>query len=114
MITGADYGLIRATTLDEGLKNLFPQDGNFNVSAYKTLDNEMADWISVGAEVSVDIRLVDFVDGRPDTVVIEYDITHPNADLSQFDTKDRFSNSANQVYNRVSLDDMKAAIANGQ
>ena len=42
---------------DQGLKNLFPQNGNFNVSAYKTLENEWADWIDSGKDVHIVVEL---------------------------------------------------------
>src|SRR5690606_36604580 len=42
---------------DQGLKNLYPQNGNFNVSAYKKLENEWADWIDARMDVHIAVGL---------------------------------------------------------
>ena len=39
------------------MANLFPQNANLNTGAYKTLENEIADWLEAGAEVRMDVRL---------------------------------------------------------
>ena len=66
--------------LDNGVQNLFPQDANFNRGAYKTLENEMADWIAAGGEVELTVRPGDYVDGRPESVEIEYIVRNANGE----------------------------------
>ena len=36
---------------EQGAKNLFPQEANFNNSAYKTMENEFADWTKSDKQV---------------------------------------------------------------
>jgi hypothetical protein len=44
---------------DQGIKNMFPQNANFNNSAFKKMENEWADWITKkGGSVEVDVQLV--------------------------------------------------------
>ena len=41
---------------DQGIKNMFPQNANFNNGAFKKVENEWADWINKkGGSVEVDI-----------------------------------------------------------
>ena len=42
---------------DQGLQNLFPQNAKLNTEAYKTLENELADWIEAGGEVKLNVKL---------------------------------------------------------
>lgn len=97
---------------DQGLKNLFPQDGNFNVSAYKTLENEWADWIDAGMEVHIDVRLSPQQQDRPDRVRVAYEVTDPADGRLVYDQRVTFRNQAGQEFDRVpraDIDDMVVA-----
>ncbi len=93
--------------LNQGLKNLFPQDANFNTSAYKTLENEMADLVAAGADVHFEIKLSDYgIDGRPETVVVEYNVTLGSQTEVIHVGGREFNNTTNQKYDRISKDDV--------
>lgn len=94
---------------DQGLKNLFPQNGNFNVSAYKTLENEWADWIDSGHEVHIDVSLSPQLQDRPDTVRVSYEVIEPATGRVVHDQTVTFENTAGQTYDRVSRTDMTLA-----
>ncbi|TWI06141.1 DNA/RNA non-specific endonuclease [Luteimonas cucumeris] len=91
---------------DQGLKNLFPQDGNFNVSAYKTLENEWADWIDSGMDVRIRIDLSPAGQDRPDRVRVSYEVVDPASGDVVYDQRVTFRNEAGQKYERVPLADM--------
>ena len=59
--------------LDQGLHNLFPQNGNFNTSAYKKLENELAALVNDGliAEGRIEFDF-DNATNRPGDVAIEF------------------------------------------
>jgi len=97
--------------LDQGLKNMFPQDANLNTSAYKTLENELADWISLGAEVDITISLNGGTNGRPGTIDVEYSVYKANeGGTSQriYTNQERFTNGANQSFDRLNSQEMRA------
>ncbi|QTD56125.1 DNA/RNA non-specific endonuclease [Parasphingorhabdus cellanae] len=86
---------------DQGLKNLFPQNANLNNSGFKKVENEMADWITAGGEVSVDIKLKDIVDGRPGKIEIAYEVIDPKTGDVIFDNMKQFNNVAGETFDRV-------------
>lgn len=89
-----------------GEKNIFPQNTQFNNSAYRTMENEWADWIRSGKEVSVDVRLIG--DGvRPDTVEVFYRVIDPLSGKTIFKNSADFANGAGQVFDRVPRADMQ-------
>jgi hypothetical protein len=94
---------------DQGLKNLFPQNGNFNVSAYKTLENEWADWIDSGKEVHITVDLTPKHQDRPDSVRVSYEVTDPADGRVVYDQRVTFRNEAGQHYDRVPRADMANA-----
>jgi len=94
---------------DQGLKNLFPQDGNFNVSAYKTLENEWADWIDAGMDVSITVELSPRAQDRPDRVRVAYEVTDPADGRVVYDQRVTFRNQAGQQFDRVPRADMATA-----
>lgn len=58
-------------TKDQGAINMFPQNAQFNNSAFKTMENDWARWIEKGGTVEVDIRLIG--NGkRPDQVDVRF------------------------------------------
>ena len=59
---------------DQGIKNMFPQNANFNNSAFRKVENEWADWINKkGGSVEVDVQLVGG-SSRPDKVKVSYQL----------------------------------------
>lgn len=91
---------------DQGLKNLFPQNGNFNVSAYKTLENEWADWIESGKDVHIVVELTPKGQDRPNHVRVAYEVTDPATGKVVYDQRVTFRNEAGQHYERVPRADM--------
>lgn len=91
---------------DQGLKNLFPQNGNFNMGAYKTLENEWAAWVDQGMEVRISIDLTPREADRPDRVRISYDVIDPADGDRVYDQRVTFENRAGQSYDRVETGQM--------
>lgn len=84
---------------DQGIKNMFPQNANFNNSAYKTLENEWADWISKkGGSVEVDIKFSGSP-SRPDKVEVRYRLLDSNGDPYRL-SKAEFENKAGETFSR--------------
>lgn len=97
---------------DQGLKNLFPQNGNFNMGAYKTLENEWAAWVDKGMDVQISVDLTPRNVDRPDRVRISYEVIDPSDGSRVYDQRVSFDNRAGQHYDRVDgsqMDDMIAA-----
>jgi len=84
---------------DQGIHNLFPQNANFNNSAYKKIENEWADWINKkGGSVEVDIKLIGD-SSRPDTIDIMYVLMDSNG--RHIDTiSGKFKNTSGQIFHR--------------
>jgi len=96
---------------DQGLKNLFPQNGNFNMGAYKTLENEWAAWIDQGMDVRIAIDLGPRGADRPDRVRISYEVIDPADGSRVYDQRVSFDNRAGQSYDRVDSEQMDELIA---
>lgn len=96
---------------DQGLKNLFPQNGNFNMGAYKTLENEWAAWIDKGMDVRVSIDLSPREADRPDRVRISYEVLDPADGHRVYDQRVSFDNRASQSYDRIDTGEMDGLIA---
>lgn len=96
---------------DQGLKNLFPQNGNFNMGAYKTLENEWAAWIDKGMDVRVSIDLSPREADRPDRVRISYEVLDPSDGHRVYDQRVSFDNRAGQRYDRIDTGEMDGLIA---
>lgn len=94
---------------DQGLKNLFPQNGNFNTSAYKKLENEWADWIDSGMDVHINVQLTPVNQDRPDRVRVSYEVTDPADGRVVYDQRVTFRNEAGQQFDRVPRADMADA-----
>ncbi|MHB1059893.1 MAG: DNA/RNA non-specific endonuclease [Rhodanobacter sp.] len=87
--------------LDQGSVNLFPQEGNFNMSAFKTLENDYARYTSQGYQVDFAHTLGDFdpLTGRPGSLSVRYEVTDANGNV--IDTfADKFLNQPGQAYIR--------------
>lgn len=91
---------------DQGLRNLFPQNGNFNVSAYKKLENEWADWIGSGKDVRITVDLGPAGQARPDRVRVSYEVVDPASGRVVYDQRVSFRNEAGQTFDRVPRADM--------
>lgn len=89
--------------LDQGDKNLFPQNKNFNNSAFKTLENDYARFIDQGHSVEFKHVLGDFnsVTGRPDALRVNYKVFDSNGDLVH-KYFNKFNNQHGEVYKRAS------------
>jgi len=94
---------------DQGLDNLFPQNGDFNISAYKTLENEMADWVEAGAEVRVTIDLLGGGD-RPVQVRVAYEVLSAASGDIVYENNVLFRNQADQTFDRTPSSDMKGLL----
>lgn len=94
---------------DMGEINMFPQNGvadgalkNFNGSAYKTMENEVAAWVNAGAEVDFRVRFGEIdANGRPGVLDVEYRVTTPDG-KPVYEKSQEFDNEAGQVYSRLS------------
>lgn len=94
---------------DQGLDNLFPQNGDFNISAYKTFENEMADWVEAGAEVRVTVDLLGGGD-RPVQVRVAYEVLNAADGNAVYENNVLFQNAADQTFDRTPSSDMKAML----
>ena len=114
---------------DQGEINMFPQNGvpqtginpatgeaivlkNFNGSAYKTMENEIVDWIDTGGEVRFNVKLEKFDDLRPGQISVAYDIVDPKTGDVIFSNTETFLNQAGETFERVSKSDMSAYFDN--
>jgi hypothetical protein len=94
--------------LNQGDKNLFPQNGQFNNSAYKKLENEWADWIKTGKkEVHVEIQFSGGTAARPDKMEVFYKVVDPATGKTVSKQTVDFDNQAGQLYDRTPKKDMK-------
>src|SRR3546814_19402316 len=91
---------------------MFPQDGNFNVSAYKKLENEWADWIDTGMDVHITVELAPKQLDRPEQVRVAYEVTDPDDGRVVYDQRVTFRNEAGQQFDRVPRADMAKACRN--
>ena len=84
---------------DQGIRNMFPQNAQFNNSAFRKLENEWGDWISKkGGSVEVEVQLIGNAT-RPDKVHVKYSLI--DADGQRVDKFSRsFENKAGQTYDR--------------
>lgn len=96
---------------DQGARNMFPQNFNFNRSAYKTMENEWAAWIEKGGTVKVDVELIGGSAGRPAEVGVVYRV-YNEAGQRVFRNAETFANEAGQTFNRVPTSDMNRMLGN--
>ncbi|UIJ46496.1 DNA/RNA non-specific endonuclease [Sphingomonas cannabina] len=91
---------------DQGERNMFPQNFNFNRSAYKTMENEWAAWIEAGATVKVNVALKGGTADRPAQVGVVYEVFN-EAGKRVFKNSELFDNAAGQTFDRVSTADIR-------
>lgn len=94
---------------DQGLDNLFPPNGDFNISAYKTLENEMADWVEAGAEVRVTVDLLGGGD-RPVRVRVAYEVLSAASGDVVYENNVLFRHEADQTFDRTPSSDLKTTL----
>ncbi|TRW16770.1 DNA/RNA non-specific endonuclease [Glacieibacterium frigidum] len=106
--TGDDAGHIIGHRFmpDQGSVNMFPQELNFNRGAYKTMENEWAGWIDAGGTVKVKVDLTGGTANRPDKVAVSYEVFDDAGKLI-YTKAQRFTNAADQSFNRVASDDIQ-------
>lgn len=95
---------------DQGAINMFPQNGvpdgalkNFNGSAFKTLENELADWVEAGGRVDYEVKFSNFdakFPDRPNTVRIEYKVYNEQG-VEVYKNRRIFENEAGQTFSRL-------------
>ena len=88
---------------DQGGKNLFPQNGNFNNSAFKTIENDYVRFIKKGYTVKFKHKLLKInpKTGRPGSIKVEFTVTDANNNIID-EFRDIFKNGKNQIYERRS------------
>lgn len=83
----------------QGIKNMFPQNANFNNGAFKKVENEWADWINKkGGSVEVDIQLVGN-SAKPDKVKVSYQLKDANGHVVR-EVTEQFKNQSGQTFDR--------------
>jgi len=92
---------------DQGGKNLFPQNANFNRGSYKKMENEWADWTSEGFEVKLKVALEPPGSSRPTDIFSEYEVIDPKTGNVVYEKEHRFSNSSGQSFERINKKTMK-------
>lgn len=92
---------------DQGDVNLFPQNVQFNNSAYKKLENEWADWIKEGKEVKIEVQLSGGTAARPDKIDVFYKVVDPATGKTVYKDSANFSNQAGQTFDRLPRNDIK-------
>ena len=85
---------------DQGAGNMFPQNFNFNRSAYKTMENEWAGWIEHGGTVRTRVELSGGTADRPARLIATYEV-FDDAGRLIFKNDARFANTTNQSFTRV-------------
>lgn len=86
---------------DQGEKNLFPQNSNFNRGSYKSMENEWADWTEAGYEVKLKVSLEPPGSARPTDVISEYEVFDPKSKKRVYKKRHKFNNQNGQTYVRV-------------
>jgi hypothetical protein len=92
---------------DQGSVNMFPQNTQFNNGAYRTMENEWADWVKQGKQVDVQISFSGGTPTRPDRVNVRYEVTDPASGELVYSRAKPFNNEAGQTFDRVPKKDMQ-------
>ncbi|KZL25135.1 DNA/RNA non-specific endonuclease [Pseudovibrio sp. Ad37] len=91
-------------TPDEGI---VPQAGNLNQGAWKTMENEWADWIKKGYQVKYDIKVNPPGAVRPDAFKVKYKIIDPKTKEVKYENRPSFKNKKDQKFKRIKFRDME-------
>lgn len=84
-----------------------PQAGNLNTGAWKTMENEWADWVNKGYEVNYNIDVNPPGSVRPSSFDVEYTIRDPKTGAAKYSNEKRFRNQAGESFNRIRFRDME-------
>ncbi|WP_229445345.1 DNA/RNA non-specific endonuclease [Massilia sp. Leaf139] len=85
---------------EQGAINLFPQNGNFNMGAFKTIENDYARAVNNGYRVEFQHDLLDFdANMRPQSIEVKYEVFDTNG-LGMDSFHNVFDNAPGQVYKR--------------
>ncbi|WP_428156220.1 hypothetical protein [Brevundimonas sp.] len=85
---------------DQGLDSLAPQIGGLDSTAYKTLENEMGDWVEAGAEVRVTVDLIGGGD-KPVRVRVAYEVLSAADGDVVYENNVIFRNAAGQTFEQM-------------
>lgn len=99
----AGHMIAHRFTGDQGTKNLFPQQGNFNTSAYKKVENEWGRAIKAGYEVQVHVKLTPPGTTRPDQVEVRWQYYDKDGNAFGEAQREVFQNGPGQTYDGVSF-----------
>lgn len=91
-------------TPDEGIA---PQAGNLNQGAWKTMENEWADWVNKGYEVDYNIDVYPPGAVRPNTFEVQYRVRDPTTGKIVYKNSPDFKNEAGQTFSRVPFRSME-------
>lgn len=91
-------------TPDQGI---VPQASNLNRGAWKTMENEWADWIKKGYNVEYDIKVIPPGAVRPDKFDVVYKVVDPNTGEVKDIRKARMKNRPGEKFERVKYRDME-------
>jgi hypothetical protein len=91
---------------DQGMKNLFAQAGRMNRSAYKTLENEMADWVRRGCIVEPDFRFLGHTASRPGMIRGSYTVINPSTGARRVIDIPPLQNAPGAIYSRIPFSEM--------
>ena len=104
---------------DSGDFNIVPQHGtvitpadspNLNQGAYSKMENELADWIGHEMEVRLDVEVLDYVDGRPSTFGVRYEVIDPATGKRVHSDRPTFENGPGQEFSRFASSEMQHRI----
>jgi hypothetical protein len=84
-----------------------PQAGNLNTGAWKTMENEWADWIKKGYEVDYQIDVFPPGAVRPDVFRAKYTVRDPKTGKVRYQNRANFQNQAGEKFERISFRDME-------
>jgi hypothetical protein len=90
-------------TPDEGI---VPQASNLNRGAWKTMENEWADWVNSGYRVDYSIDVYPPGAVRPDSFEVEYTVSNPETGQVVHRNWPSFWNEAGETFDRVPRGDM--------
>ena len=75
------------------------------------MENELAYWIGHGMEVRLDVEVLDYVDGRPSTFGVKYEVVDPGTGIEVHRNGKIFINGPGQEFNRFSSVEMQQKIS---
>ncbi|NLS00925.1 hypothetical protein HGP17_29195 [Rhizobium sp. P38BS-XIX] len=83
-----------------------PQAGNLNTGAWKTMENEWADWIKKGYEVDYKVEVYPPGSVRPDSFKSTYTVRDPKTGAIKYKNSQKFKNKAGETFKRIPFREM--------